>query len=389
MLLDTTTKSIKASIEAAAITTNPVYSTTYADIAAAAFTPASSDGALTGTTAVTVVASPAASTQRHVKEIHIYNLDSVTHTITVQFIDGASTFTLAQVIVPAGNFLRYGQETGWQIGAVLGPGTVTSVSLAMPAEFTVAGSPVTSAGTLAITKATQAANTFYAGPTSGAAVAPTFRAWSVNDPLGWGFTAGSIPFMTATGIAQNNASLFWDNVNGRLGLGTTQPTDLGFGGLQTLLHAANLSGGFGAIQLSSSQVTNNSTLGSIVFGSTGSTTNKVGAAIAAWQSGDGTVNASAELRFYVGGINQKLVISASGFVGIGTTSPHISLDVAGPIGAQVYTVATLPSATVRSGQFAFVSDATLTAITGLGLAPTGGGTNFVPVYSDGAGWKII
>jgi hypothetical protein len=56
-----------------------------------------------------------------------------------------------------------------------GSGTVTSVGLTMPAEFTVAGSPVTTTGTLGVTKATQAANKVWAGPTSGGAAAPTFR----------------------------------------------------------------------------------------------------------------------------------------------------------------------------------------------------------------------
>lgn len=60
-------------------------------------------------------------------------------------------------------------------------GTVTSVALTVPAEFSVAGSPVTTTGTLAVTKATQAANLVFAGPTSGGAVAPTFRAAVVAD----------------------------------------------------------------------------------------------------------------------------------------------------------------------------------------------------------------
>ncbi len=57
-----------------------------------------------------------------------------------------------------------------------GTGTVTSVALTVPAEFSVAGSPVTTSGTLAVTKATQTANTVFAGPTTGSAAAPAFRA---------------------------------------------------------------------------------------------------------------------------------------------------------------------------------------------------------------------
>lgn len=62
-----------------------------------------------------------------------------------------------------------------------GTGTVTSVALSMPAIFTVSGSPVTTTGTLTATLANQSANTVWAGPTTGAAAAPTFRALVVAD----------------------------------------------------------------------------------------------------------------------------------------------------------------------------------------------------------------
>lgn len=55
-----------------------------------------------------------------------------------------------------------------------------------------------------------------------------------------------------------------------------------------------------------------------------------------------------------------------------------------------YTVATLPSASgAGAGALAFVTDATQTAILGLGLAVTGGGSNKVIVYSDGSNWLIL
>jgi hypothetical protein len=57
-----------------------------------------------------------------------------------------------------------------------GSGTVTSVGVTVPSRQTVSGSPVTSSGTLAITDNTQAASTVFAGPASGSAAAPTFRA---------------------------------------------------------------------------------------------------------------------------------------------------------------------------------------------------------------------
>ncbi len=55
-----------------------------------------------------------------------------------------------------------------------------------------------------------------------------------------------------------------------------------------------------------------------------------------------------------------------------------------------YTVATLPSASTSGiGAVAIVTDATLTAITGLGLQPIGSGANKVMVYSDGTNWFML
>jgi hypothetical protein len=62
-----------------------------------------------------------------------------------------------------------------------GSGTVTSVGLSLPGIFTVSGSPVTTSGTLTGTLATQTANFIWAGPTTGAAAAPTFRAMVTAD----------------------------------------------------------------------------------------------------------------------------------------------------------------------------------------------------------------
>jgi hypothetical protein len=77
---------------------------------------------------------------------------------------------LYQVVTGASTVSSY---TDWRVPSA---GTVTSVGLSMPAEFTVSGSPVTSSGTLTATKATQSVNSVYAGPSSGGAAAPAFRA---------------------------------------------------------------------------------------------------------------------------------------------------------------------------------------------------------------------
>ncbi len=78
-------------------------------------------------------------------------------------------------------------------GPTSGGGGVTSVGLSMPAEFSVASSPVTTSGTIAVTKAVQSANKAYAGPTTGADAAPTFRALvSADLPVGSSSQLGAV-----------------------------------------------------------------------------------------------------------------------------------------------------------------------------------------------------
>jgi hypothetical protein len=75
-------------------------------------------------------------------------------------------------------------------------GTVTSVALTMPGEFSVSGSPVTAAGTLAATWVSQPANRVHAGPASGAAAVPAFRALVAAD-------LPPVPAQSLTGTAVN------------------------------------------------------------------------------------------------------------------------------------------------------------------------------------------
>jgi hypothetical protein len=66
-------------------------------------------------------------------------------------------------------------------GSGVGTGTVTSVALTMPTGFTVAGSPIAVSGILAVTENTQTANLVKAGPSSGGAAIPTYRALVAAD----------------------------------------------------------------------------------------------------------------------------------------------------------------------------------------------------------------
>jgi len=91
------------------------------------------------------------------------------------------------------NFLR-GDGTWAATGA--GIGSVTSVGLSLPNLFSVSGSPVTTTGTLTAMLATQSANQLLAGPATGSAATPSFRA----------LVAADIPSLDATKIASGTVA---------------------------------------------------------------------------------------------------------------------------------------------------------------------------------------
>jgi hypothetical protein len=86
-------------------------------------------------------------------------------------------------------------------GSSYGTGTVTSVALALPSIMAVTGSPVTTSGTLTGTLTTQSVNAIFAGPSSGSAAAPTFRALTTADipSLSYVNSVGATAPITSTG----------------------------------------------------------------------------------------------------------------------------------------------------------------------------------------------
>ena len=63
-------------------------------------------------------------------------------------------------------------------------GSVNSVAMTVPAFLSVSGSPITTTGTFALTLANQNANQIFAGPTTGSANTPSFRALVAADVPG-------------------------------------------------------------------------------------------------------------------------------------------------------------------------------------------------------------
>ncbi|WP_157637461.1 hypothetical protein [Burkholderia ubonensis] len=111
----------------------------------------------------------------------------------------AGSVPLYSVVTNASQASSYLDYRSYQPSATGGgTGTVTSVGLTMPSQFTVSNSPVTGSGTLTAAWNNQSAAQVLAGPASGAAAAPTFRALVGSDipPFtgsGTSHTTGGVP----------------------------------------------------------------------------------------------------------------------------------------------------------------------------------------------------
>lgn len=184
---------------------------------------------------------------------------SATNNITVlpnaaETIDGASSYVIN---VNYASVQLTSDGTNWSMIADAkiagsGTGTVTSVALTVPSFLSVAGSPITTSGTLAVTLATQTANTVFAGPTGGGAAAPTFRALVAADipSLAYVDTIGTYDSQTPNangGVISSNSIFFQSATASVPGMVST--------GTQTLAGAKTLTGNTLIAQATAAQAT--------------------------------------------------------------------------------------------------------------------------------------
>jgi len=111
--------------------------------------------------------------------------------------------------------VNYYSGSAWQsFTTTTSSGTVTSVGLSAPSFLTVTGSPITTSGTLALALANQSSNLIFAGPSTGSAAAPTFRA----------MVSADVPNPLALGAASADASAILDLTSTTKGVLTPRMT---------------------------------------------------------------------------------------------------------------------------------------------------------------------
>lgn len=124
IILNATTKSLEAVLAGAVAANQLPIVANYVDVTATTYTPGESDTQTNSTTGVTAVAAPAASTQRQVKLLTVYNADTAIAPVTLRYNNNGTLRTLHKVALPIGATLVYTDGEGFRVidanGNVLG-----------------------------------------------------------------------------------------------------------------------------------------------------------------------------------------------------------------------------------------------------------------------------
>lgn len=212
--LTATTEKLQAVLAVAVAATQPQAIVCYSDQTATGYSGGKQVTALNSTTDVDILAAPAASTIRDVDYLSIFNRDSASITVTVKYDISATDSIIITVTLLTLETLQFVHGAGWscldatgKIKVLTTGGTVTSVAFtAAPSSlFDVSGSPITTAGTIALSMDNQNANLVLAGPASGAAAPPSARALVVDDGLSYA-ADGRLTLSSATPVMTSDVS---------------------------------------------------------------------------------------------------------------------------------------------------------------------------------------
>lgn len=110
IVLDTVNKSLRVVLAGAKATLDAHVTSHYADATATGFTEGSTVVKTNGTTKVTIVAAPGASTSRLIREVSIYNDDTAPITATVFLLETATEYTIIKASISVGGTWQMSQQ---------------------------------------------------------------------------------------------------------------------------------------------------------------------------------------------------------------------------------------------------------------------------------------
>jgi hypothetical protein len=134
IILDSVLKSLEVFMSESAVSLNPTYVTSWADNGVS-FIEGNSEGSLNGTSFVTIVGAPSASTRRIIKKIIVYNCDSSDVTITIQLNYSSSYYKLFTYTIAPNNSYEWPAGFGSGGAGVISVQNKTGIVTLNPDDF--------------------------------------------------------------------------------------------------------------------------------------------------------------------------------------------------------------------------------------------------------------
>lgn len=222
LILSATTDNLQAVLKGAVTTNQLQCFTSWRDITTAAYTPGRTVTNTNGTTDVNIVPAPAASTQRVVDYISVYNLDTVSATVVIKFDANATEYILWQGVLATGERVEYAEGLGFRVYDRYGRVKILQTDAANVANnlnIVVLGSDVVNNNAVANTIADVTGLSFsvvsgetywfeFIIPYTSAATTTGSR-WSINGPGSPTLLAYRSEYtLTATSLTNNSATAY-------------------------------------------------------------------------------------------------------------------------------------------------------------------------------------
>jgi len=138
VILTTTTQKLQVFFAGAKATNDCPVNVDFVDFTTTTTTPGMSSVNTNGVATVDILAAPAASTQRKINGVTLYNADTAAVVVTIQINDNATLYPVVSAMtIPVGASLQYTDRRGWSV--VTQTGGVKTLKTGLQQEFNANG----------------------------------------------------------------------------------------------------------------------------------------------------------------------------------------------------------------------------------------------------------